>query len=251
MRSPLLFAAALLATAALAAPASADALEYSAGVKLSAGGDYWSKPSGVPMKPNGQPDDELGFKGDGGGFAYGAGAYLEIRALKFLGLELGLGYDVAKVQRKVTYNGVFDTHEQFTANSVRVPILAKFILPLGIARLSAGIGPDFLVPLSAEASVSADNGTPLNVQDTSGAIGPVIALAHKKSSMLLTGELGLTIEIPAIGIDIPIALRASKNMSQPDAWLERVPPTSTLGTYVVYAQPSIDARLVAGVGYRF
>jgi hypothetical protein len=229
-------ACAALALLTIAAGASADLVDKSAGLKLAGGGNLWTTPSGVPGGHNG-----LGFAGDGGGIGYGIGAYGELRVVKFLGLEVGVAYDNSSMWRNVTINGAVDTREKFTASNLRIPLLLKGILPLGLGRASIGIGPELIVPLSASASVEVISGP--------GQVGAE-PVARTASSTMLTTDLGLVIAPPG-PIEIPIDLRVSKNLSQPDAWLDRVSGPVGAELYTVQAQSSWDFRLVAGVGVNF
>jgi hypothetical protein len=231
------FFSAAIATLTVTAVASAGVVEGSAGLKLAVGGNLWTTPSGIPFNYNG-----LGFAGDGGGIGYGIGAYGELRVIKFLGLETGLAYDHSNIWRNVTINGVGETKETFTMSSLRIPILLKGILPLGFGRASLGIGPEFIVPLSASASVDVTSG-PIVIQGA--------ALAKTAGSTMITTDLGLVIEVPVVGIEIPIDFRFSKNLTQDDAWLQRVSADPVAQTYTVKAQSSWDFRLLAGVGMSF
>jgi hypothetical protein len=230
------FLCSAIATLTLAASASADLIEKSVGVKLAGGGNLWTTPSGIPAGYSG-----LGFAGDGGGIGYGIGLYGELRVIKFLGLETGVAYDNSSVWRNVTINGIIGTREKVTASSLRVPVLVKGILPIGFGRASLGIGPEFIVPLSASASLEVTSG-PAILQGT--------ALAKTAGSTMLTTDLGLVIAPPG-PIEIPIDIRVSKNLSQPDAWMDRVSADLATQSYTVQAQSSWDFRILAGIGASF
>ncbi|MBI5537236.1 MAG: hypothetical protein HY898_31230 [Deltaproteobacteria bacterium] len=231
------------------ASASAQLVDVSGGVKGFAGGNVWSTPSAVPFGYEGN-----GFSGNGGGFGWGAGLYTEARFIKFLGLELGLTYDSSTLLRNVTINaqGVrYETQEKVTQNALRIPILAKGILPIPFGRLSAFLGPEFIVPSSASGSLEVKSTTPpVPKPDLSGNIK-----VEKTGSTMLTMGLGLTIDLPA-SFELPIELRASKNLSQPDAWADRVSwaaetQNTRTAPYTVKAQNSWDFRLGLGLGYKF
>src|SRR5439155_13135069 len=74
--------------------------------------------------------------------------------------------------------------------------------------------------------------------------------ASTASSTMLTTDLGLTLELPA-HLEVPVDLRASKNLSQESDWLKRVDVSTAAGTYTVNAQNSWDFRLSVGLGYSF
>jgi hypothetical protein len=231
------FLCAASAAFTLASPASAEPVEGSVGAKLAGGGNLWTTPSNVPFGYTG-----LGYAGDGGGIGYGIGAYGELRVIKFLGFETGVAYDRSNIWRNVTVNGTIGTRETFTMSNLRIPVLVKGILPLGFGRASLGIGPEFIVPLSASATAEVTSGGPL--------ISTEIPTKTAGSTMLTT-DLGMVIVIPGIKLEIPIDVRISKNLSQPDAWLERVAVDMTTGRYTVQAQSSWDFRMLAGVGMGF
>jgi hypothetical protein len=244
MRSYSLSKAAIVAAVFLSsAPASADLLETTAGAKLFAGGNLWTTPSPSPG------DGTIGFGGNGGGVGLGLGAYFEARLIKFLGLELGLTYDSSDLHRDVTTtvtaggaSASGTVTEKIKMASVRIPLLVKGILPVPFGRLSLGIGPEFIVPISADWSVETKSG--------SFQLPPADAVhADKTSSTMFTTDLGITVELPA-SLDLPIDLRASKNLSQGSAWTDRATLNSPTSV-TVKGQSSWDFRLSAGLGYRF
>lgn len=207
--------------------------ESSAGAKLLLGGNLWSTPDDVP---NGY--DGLGFAGDGGGFGWGAALYYEARIVTHLGLELDLGYDSSTLLRNVTVNGV-DTQEKVTHSGPRITLLAKGIVPAPFGRLWAGLGPEFMIASSADATLEVDG------NEQSGVIS-----AEKKSSTMLAMALGMVFHV-GDAIEIPVELRAAKNLTQDAAWTDRVALDATTNQYTVTAQNSWDFRLGVGAGYRF
>ena len=231
-----------LSCALVAAPSGAAAFmpEFSAGVKLSGGGNLWTEPDDTP-------GTGVGFRGDAGGYAIGGGVYAEIRALSFLGLELGLLFEKGSLWRNVDINGgIVTVKEEASANVLRVPILAKIILPLGVARLSAGVGPELILPQSSEGTYDID--APSNITVTTGTTFDT----KTKSSTMLALDLGLVIEVGDF-LEIPISLRAARNLSQDDGWAERTNPEFVQTTqglalkhFSVEVQNSWDFRLMAG-----
>lgn len=207
--------------------------ESSAGLKLLAGGNLWTAPSNVPGGYDG-----LGFAAEGGGFGWGGALYYEARFIQHLGLELDLGYDSSTLQRNVTLNGVVETTEKVTASGPRVSLLAKGIVPTPFGRLWAGLGPELVFPSSVDASLEAEG---QQVQDTIS--------AKKQSSTMLAFALGLVVHVGE-SFEIPVDLRAAKNLSQESDWQDRVEITPP-NRYEVTVQSSWDFRLGAGLGYRF
>jgi hypothetical protein len=215
-------------------PAQPRSFESSAGVKLLAGGNLWSTPSDIPAGYDGH-----GFAGNGGGFGWGAALYYEARFIRHLGLEFDLGYDSSTLFRNVTVSGV-DTKEQVSSSGLRISLLAKGITSAPFGRMWLGIGPEFLFPSSTSDSI-----------EVSGQPNQDHLISSKEAnSTMIAFALGL---VPEIGekIEIPIDIRAAKNLSQESAWRDRVKPGSPPALYEVTVQNSWDFRLGVGVGYRF
>ena len=230
-------AAATLCTVFFAAPfARADVVDTSAGVKVMAGGSLWTTPSDRPGNY-----DAVGFAGNGGGFSWGGGVYFEARFIKLLSLELDIIRDMSVIQRDVTYNQTIKVREKIDITSWRIPVLAKANVPTPFGRLFFLLGPEFVRVSSADPSIE--------VVEGSGTVGGDPLHAEKNNYTMLTGGLGLTIDLAAL--EIPIELRASKNLGQEDPWLDRVEVDQANSRFVVDAQTSWDFRVGAGLGYRF
>ena len=235
MRSTSFAAVTALACVFAALPARAKGLlDFAVGAKGFAGGNLWTTPSNIPGGYDG-----LGFAGSAGGFGYGFGAFVEGRIVKFVGVEVDALYDSGTLQRDVTYRNAFGSltaTEKVTITGLRIPVLFKGVLPLPGLRLWAGVGPEFMTAQSASASLEPEQpGSPIS--------------AKAKSSTNLALALGLVIELPA-SLELPIDLRASKNLSQESAWADRV-AFGTFPNYAVTAQSSWDFRFGAGLGYAF
>jgi opacity protein-like surface antigen len=214
--------------------------ESSAGLKLLAGGNVWTTPSDVPGGYDG-----LGFPGSGGGFGWGAAAYYEARFIQHLGLELDLGYDSSTLQRNVTYNGVVKVTEKVQMSGLRWGLLAKGIVPTPFGRLWLGLGPEFVSGSSVDASIEVKTDNVANKSQIESLIS-----AKSKSSTMLTFGFGLAIHVGE-HLEIPVDLRAAKNMSQDSKWTDRVKINPATSEYEVTAQSSWDFRLATGLGYRF
>ena len=222
-----------LATLLAAHQVAAEPLvDHSAGLKLFAGADVWTSPSNPPGGSDG-----LGFVGSAGGIGYGVAGYYEFRIIKLVGLEADLAYQHGSFHRNVTSNGVAYT-ETMTTKDFRLPILAKLSIPLALGRMWVGLGPEFTLTQSSSAKVEPT--TPVyvpatrDVKPTYGTLG-----------------LGLVVELPAIGIDIPFEFRASKNLAQPSAWADRASADLATQSVTFRAESSWVFRLGAGIGYRF
>jgi hypothetical protein len=225
-----------------AAPSKPRSFESSAGLKLLAGGNVWSTPSEVPAGYDG-----LGFAGNGGGFGFGGALYYEARFIQHLGLELDLGYDQSTLQRDVTINGVVKVREKVTSSGLRWGLLAKGIFAAPFGRMWIGLGPEFVSGSSVDAKNEITEGRQYvtNASQIEDAIS-----AKSKSSTMLTLAAGLAIHL-GDNLEIPVDLRAAKNLSQDDKWADRVRLDLATTKYEVTAQSSWDFRLATGLGYRF
>ena len=209
-------------------PAFALVLDSTYGLKGFAGGNLWTD-------PDEDFGDGFGFQGWGGGFAYGFGGYYELRVAKVVGVELDILWEEGELYRDVDIAGG-TIRESITATNLRLPLLLKFSLPMGFSRLTAGLGPEFVVPLS----VGSDHTT------KTGGVNLLSEIkAEEAESTMFTMDLGMV--FGAGPVDIPLSLRASKNLSQSNKWGERVPEYGS-SSYTVKAQNSWDFRLMVGVG---
>ena len=222
--------------------------ESSFGFKLLAGGNLWTSPNNL------EPGyDALGFAGSAGGFGWGAALYYEARIVQYLGLELDLGYDHSQLQRDLKYNinGVgFDVNESVTASGLRWGLLAKGIVPADFGRVWLGLGPEFVSASSVDGKVDVTAGdpTPQQRSDLEDSIDTT-----SKHSTMLTMAFGLVFELVS-DLEIPLELRAAKNLSQESDWKDRVDTKDVLADppkYDVTVQSSWDFRLALGLGYRF
>lgn len=229
MKTKILLAAAANVVLLFAAHGAhaASLTDNTAGVKLLAGADVWSTPSNAPAGAG----DERGFGGNAGGFSYGLAGYYELRLIKLIGVEADLAYQHGAFHRNVTINNVGYT-STITTNSWRLPILAKLNIPLALGRVWFGLGPEFTIAQSSSGKVES-NGVSQN--------GPT----RDVKPIFGTAGLGLVIEMPLTGIEIPIELRMSKNLSQPSDYADRINQAG------VRAESSWVYRLGVGLGFSF
>jgi hypothetical protein len=118
--------------------------------------------------------------------------------------------------------------------------LAKGIANAPFGRMWLGLGPELVFPNAPSASLEETSGPPATLPRLS---------AEKKSSTNLVLAAGLVIHIGA-KLEVPVDLRAGKNLSQDSAWKDRV-TIKTNNDYSVVAQASWDFRLATGLGLRF
>jgi hypothetical protein len=218
------------------------------GLKLLVGADYWSKPSNLPGY------QWPGFQASASGFGYGALAYYEFRLQKFFGIEAAVAYQHGSFHRNVTFTYSYQTPppisetvtvvETVSTNALRLPILAKAVIPLGITRTWLGVGPEFtLVQWSAANAAQMSGGT--NVIEAG------LFTTRNPTPTFATFGLGLVFELPRSNLEISTEFRASKNLSQPSAWSNRVALVMDAVGYDIRAESSWVGRFGIGVGYRF
>jgi hypothetical protein len=237
MKRLLSTATVLVSTFWLSSALAGPLIDSSAGVKLLAGADVWSTPSNIPAGA------VFGLPGSAGGFSYGGLGYYELRIIKFIGIEADLSYQRGSFKRKTTFNDVYEYTESVDINSLRLPILAKLNLPMAVGRFWLGVGPEFTLYQSSSGKVEQTGGP---------GTGQSIAIQTRNVKPTYgTAGLGFVLEIPIIGIDIPIEFRASKDLSQPSNWNERVTYDANARNESIRAESSWVFRLGVGLGYRF
>lgn len=226
----------------LAASAShARVVEVSAGVKGTVGGNLWTRPDATPAS-------EVGFTEARGGVGAGGGVWAEARFIRFLALELDFLFEWDSLwEHQTWWWGKTTTRAE--AVNLRIPVLVKGVLPLGAVRLSLGLGPEFVVPLSSKGELSLP----------SGIVTRPFFKVRTKTSTMITMEAGVTVAL-GLGLVLPIQVRAAYNATQPSAWADRVTLykngqvvriPSTFDTFSLLYQNSWDFRLLAGLGYEF
>lgn len=217
---------------------AASLIDQSAGLKLFLGADVWNAPSNVPPVYS-----NFGLNGSAGGFGYGGAAYYELRLIKFVGIEADLAYQHGPFHRKNTINNSVEITNTITTNSLRLPLLAKLNIPIGLGRFWLGVGPEFTLYQSSSLKTEQTAGPPIAIVGS--------ATTRDVKPIFGTAGLGLVIEIPAVGIEVPIEFRASKNLSQPADFNDRITVDSATNSGTVRAESSWVFRLGAGLGYQF
>lgn len=231
----------LLATTLFPCVVSARVVEFSAGAKATVGANLWSQPDATPAI-------DIGFTKARGGLGAGGGVWAEARFVRYLALETDLLFEWDTIwEHQDWWWGRTTTKAK--AWNFRLPVLVKGVLPLGATRLSLGIGPEFVFPLSS----SAEFVLPTQVITNAG------FKVRTRASTMLTMELGVTFEL-GYGIVLPVQIRAAYNASQPSSWGERVKLyrngqevtlPQAFDTFSLLYQNSWDFRLLLGVGYDF
>ena len=207
-------------------------LVHSVGGTALGGGNFSAKPDGL----SGPSDDGIGFRGNAGGWAYGGGLTYELRIGDLGAIEIDFLYEKSVLLRYVTVNGV-DFTEKISANQLRIPLLFKLNVPVGVGRFNFGVGPEFTVPTSSTGIIESEY--------------PNFSLsnnieADEVNSTLVTIELGLNF---SLGNDLELGwkLRGGYNTSQPSDISDRV--TYSGNSYAVKTQNTWDFRMLLGVNY--
>ncbi len=230
-------------------PAQPRSVEGSAGLRVFGGGELYTTPDGVT--PSGY--DGLGFSGNGGGFGFGVGGYGEARFAQHFGLELGLIYDRSELRRDVTYTVVKpagtkigQVRETLVMSTFRLDLLAKGIAPFDGGRFWVGLGPEFVL----SSSVDASNEITDNSQHITDTVSVENAIkANEKKSVLLAFGTGVVVHAGDV-VEIPLEMRVLRNLSQGSNWSDRVAFNSATD-YTVDAQSTWEFRLGLGIGARF
>lgn len=232
--------AAVLVLAA-ARPAAARVVQGTVGVKGSAGGNLWTQPDATPAA-------DVGFTRPRGGVGAGGGLFAEVRFIEFIAAEMDLLFEWDSLWEHQDWWWGTTTTRAETVN-LRIPLLVKGVLPLGGVRLSLGIGPEFVVPLSSKGKLS----TPAGVITNAG------FRVRTKTSTMVTMEAGVTIAL-GLHLVLPIQIRAAYNATQPSNWADRVTlyrngqvvqVPAAFDAFGLLAQNSWDFRLLVGLGYEF
>lgn len=170
-----------------------EVVEVGVGPMVSLGANFIAKPSDAAGTPYG------GFSG----FSGGGGAAIDIRVLKFVGLEVDIlrKTDRGKADITTTDN---NTHQSTTfsldigQSATHVPLLLKAVLPTPLISPNIFVGPEFVFPSDGTATTS----VPVT--------GPA-PQAHADKYTALTAGIGFEIKLPLPIVDIrlPFSLRYS------------------------------------------
>lgn len=227
----------------LLAPLSARAdflWDLRVGAKAALTGNLWGPPDGAPKSGGHDAGwmNTLAWVGGGGGLT------LELHALTFLALEVDVLYEQNgfKESIKGTTDSPFFTpldlgsiYTKYT--QVRVPVLLKGVLPLGLVELSLGVGPEFTFGRSAWLDTTK--------YLTSASAGLDAASVN---DVFVDVDLGVTFRVWKLAI--PLSLRTAFNVTQPKGYYDRF-DTLTAESTIVKASETYQFALLAGVAYVF
>jgi|GEM_PF-2863788 len=199
------------------------------GAKGGVTGNLWGAPDGAPRIAGADAgwQNALFYVGGGGGLM------VELHALKFLALEVDVLYEQNGFKESIN-GGVVTIYTKYT--QVRLPILAKAVLPLGFLELSLGVGPEFTFGRSAWL-------------DTGGLLGSSLG-AVPADDTFVDIDLGVCLNVWRLAV--PISLRTAINVTQPKGWQDRFDTFSApSGPFVVKASETFQFALLVGVAYVF
>ena len=203
-----------------------------AGAKGAIGGNYLSKPDDSSLWVG-------AFENGGGGIGGGGGIFGDMRFLnQHLGFEVDLLFDANK-----TWCNFNDIDFILKYTTMRIPILVKAGTQTGIVRISAGIGPEFRIGLSADTDLETDTGYDLSAFKAR-------FTAAKRNDVALTWGVALGFMVSKI--EITVDLRFAYNLTLPKGYLDRTHADPANNTMLgVEAGHTVDGRIMLGAGYVF
>lgn len=219
---PLPVATAPAAHPAARAPASPEDAGERVALSLGLAGGFVATLRAAPADA---PSTEAGMWGPGGGM----GLLIEGRFWRYLGLELGLVYDVLQLSKETTVAEEYTGEPQRVSTSyrprlrstvLRVPLLVKVVVPAGPLRFSLGAGPELALGLQTTADIEvATPGYRLT-----GAAADELAARTATLRQQLKGEAvnqvfftsALGLAIRAGRLSIPLELRAGYDPTERD-----------------------------------
>ena len=228
--------------------AQADLLwDVRAGAKGAFAGNVYLEPSDVPPNSAYPWDNTQAYIGGGGGL------FVECTLLTFLGLEIDLLFEQNAFMEHMSLNdGQVEYEIHTNMSQIRVPVLLKGRLPLGLLSLTLGVGPEFVFGRDADVSL----------EGWSSRYGSVSTAAKQQNESIYKakaadgtfGVVDLGVEFSLWKIVIPLSLRVGYNLSQPASYDKRV-TLENLGSLNNTAEletiESLHLSLMAGVGYVF
>lgn len=212
----------LVGTLAAPSVARADGFLLNAGLGPMAGvgGNFLGKPGDKTYTaPNGQSGTSQTYPGfSGTQFAFGA--FIDIRLLKIVGIEVDFlrvsGKGSGDVSLTPTTNGVvqpsIDGTLEIKQTATHIPVLLKGVLPLPLVAPYVFVGPEFVFVSDTTSSMS-------------GALGNSITTngAYSDNYKYWTFGFGMEIKLPVPDLDIriPISVRGSVNPGVSDHLQDR------------------------------
>ncbi|MDY0062840.1 MAG: hypothetical protein RBU45_23730 [Myxococcota bacterium] len=195
-------------------------------------------------------DDAFGLGG-------GGGVYTELRLFDRVGLELDVlfSYDHTSRTEEWSFAGTTEqlnlVHDSWAKN-MRFPVLLKGYQSFGVTRLSLGVGVEYVKPLDHGYDITKARRSTAEVDEQS--LADYLALHHSvpQDSIFLLGQLELAIDLGVV--QIPIDLRAGRNLTQTDQFEDRWAYLLEGGQpvrYDIQALYSWDFRALVGVAASF
>jgi hypothetical protein len=234
-----LFLATSAATNAATSVAAEPIARLSVGLKGSVGANYLAIPRDQ------ENYDVEPFIDGAGGVGGGGGAVIEVRFLKqHLGLEVDLLADANRILCNVSYNDTiaFDYILKYT--TLRIPLLLKAGFSKHTTRVSLGIGPEFIVGLTAKTDQQVTDGEQF-VTDNEWSR---YRAALKRNDVALAWELAFAFAVRKV--DIALDFRFASHLSYPKIQDERAHSNNDF-LVDMEAGHTIDMRILLGAAYNF
>jgi len=226
-------------------------MSLAVGAKVSFGGNLWTSSKNVPSWPL------VPFDGSAGGWAAGGGLQIDLRILwGYLGLEFDVLIERSTMWTEITHSMIENNFESEWATTkwfidwtnVRLPLLLKAYAPIGWARFTIAIGPEFVVGTGANAQFSYlqldSDADPVFLQEATDA-GTKNFHAKVQTDTYLCVGLGLFFPLGKTAINFDV--RYAYNFTQPRDYEDRANVDENGAHFV--ASSSMDLRLMLGISY--
>jgi hypothetical protein len=238
------FALSLVLLPRVAAAGKLPIFQGSAGALFTAGGQMWTEPD---FPSYAEPYvSAVPFHDTSGGYGIGGGVFFEARFIKYIGLELDLLFEGNRMWYDIEYNiaGILaELRYNLGYTTIRMPILVKGVFETKVMRVSIGLGPEFVFTRGDDMDIE-------ELTDHGADLGPLEAQyqTSPQNDTFLCVALGFAFKVWKLSI--PLNIRYSHNMTQPDGWRQRLGDLDRDERDYV-ASHSMDLRLQLGVAYDF
>ncbi|MCC6647721.1 MAG: hypothetical protein IT374_19400 [Polyangiaceae bacterium] len=190
-----------------------DLVEFGVGPMVAYGANFLGKPGDKTIGGKPAGDVYPGF----GGTSFGYGLMLDVRVIKFLGLEVDFIKRTSRGKGDIdlTVNGVVYPFEvEIQHDATQIPVLLKGVMPVPLFAPYVLVGKEFIRASGAAATYSSKDGR--------GQLAPVGGYVDNYSYW--TFGVGAEVKLPIPGFDlrIPISARGSFNPSISDKLEDRV-----------------------------
>ena len=215
------------------------------GAKGAFTGNLYSEPEAAPLGSDAYWGDTQFYIGGGGGI------FIEVNFLGYVGIEVDVLYEANSLTYGIEISG-FEYDYITSFEQIRIPILIKGTLPLGLVELSLGIGPELVFGQSA--AVEFEYHTQISDAQRQQIDQQLRNIYGAESTDGTFFDIDLGFNFKVWKLVIPLSLRVGINLDQPPDYYDRV--TLDLEGNVVHgakvkAIESIQFALTLGIGYVF